>query len=147
MERPIHLEPSEAVDALRVSAVNAVMGPQRLWARDNAWGWSMFSLLVAPIDSDEWTELTAKPIRWTANIPTTVYLPVGGNQVYEFRRGDPNWVAPEDFGAGPIDSIRIRIRLNIPETPEAIAQGVFIGEVLSAPFVPKPPITWLEQEA
>jgi hypothetical protein len=116
---------------------------ERLWTRTNSWGWSNLSLLLAPPNLDRWKELTAKPVRHTRNVPRAIDLPPGGKIRYELRRGEPSWDgmdALRDWLSGPL---RVRGRLRIPETPEAIEQSVFIGEILSTEALSQPPHDWL----
>jgi hypothetical protein len=142
MNHAIELRLTVGPDALRVTAVNTGERDLRLWARNNSWGWSMFSLLLALPSSDQWSELMAKPIRWTANIPHALNLPVGGRLDYELRREDPSWE-----GSGVVDGwlsqpLQVRVRLRITETPEAVAQDVFVGEALTSPCRSMPPHSW-----
>jgi hypothetical protein len=139
----IELRLSIEPDALRVTAVNTGERDLRLWARNNSWGWSMFSLLLALPSSDQWRELTAKPVRWTANIPHALKVAVGGRSQYELRREDPGWEDLGDANDWLSQPLQVRIRLRITETPEAVAQEVFIGEALTSPCLSMPPHSWL----
>jgi hypothetical protein len=130
-------------DVVRVTVENKGEQDLRLWARDNSWGWSMFSVLLALPGSDQWRELTAKPIRWTANIPHALSILAGGRWDYELRRGDPNWEGLDDVDDALNQPLQVRVRLRIPETPEAVAQGVFIGEAIAPPSLSEPPHSWL----
>jgi hypothetical protein len=147
MNRAIDMRLKVEPDVLRVTVINIGEQDLRLWARNNSWGWSMFSLLLAMPSSDQWQELTAKPVRWTVNIPHALNLPVGGQLDYELRSEDPNWEDPgrQDLGiiiAWLSQPIQVRVRLRITETPEAVAQDVFIGEALTSPCLSMPPHSW-----
>jgi hypothetical protein len=103
----------------------------------------MFSLLLAPKGTNEWRVLTAKPVRWTANIPHALELTVGGRLDYELRYQDPSWEGLEDINTWLSKPLQVRARLRIIETAEAVAQNVFIGEALSAITTSRPPHKWL----
>jgi len=142
MDASIELQLAVDPDVLTVTAVNRGKQDLKLWTRDNSWGWAMFSLLLAKPDSQAWRELTAKAIRWTRNVPRALELRAGGQLEYELRHADPSWE-----GVADVDRLgqflQVRVRLRIPETPEALAQGVFIGEALSPPRLSQPPHHWL----
>ena len=143
MKQAIDLRLTVEPSVLRITAVNTGEQDLRLWAHNNSWGWSMFSLLLALLGSDQWRELTPKPVRWTANIPHALNLPVGDLLEYELRREAPGW---EDLGVANAllsQHLQVRVRLRITETPEAVAQGVFIGEALTPPCSSIPPHSWL----
>jgi hypothetical protein len=143
MKQVIELRLTVETDVLRVTVANRSEQDLRLWARNNSWGWSMFSLLLALPGSDQWRELTAKPVRWTANIPHALNLPVGGRLDYELRRGDPEWNGLDAVEAWLNQPLQVRARLHIADTPEAVAQGVFMGEALTPPCLSMPPHSWL----
>lgn len=143
MKQAIDLGLTVETDVLRVTVVNSGEQDLRLWARNNYWGWSMFSLLLALPGSDEWREMTIKPVRWTANIPHALNLPLGGRLDYELRHEDPEWNDLDAVEGWLNQPFQVRVRLRIPETSEAVAQGVFIGEALTPPCLSKPPHSWL----
>lgn len=139
----IELQLTVEPEALTVTATNRGKRDLKLWARDNSWGWSMFSLLVAKPDSELWQELAPKAVRWTRNVPRALELPAGGQLVYELRHADPSWDGLGDVNAWLGQLLQVRVRLRIPETPEAVSQGVFIGEAITPPRLSKPPHYWL----
>ena len=143
MNQAIDMRLTVETDVLRVTVVNTGEQDQRLWARNNSWGWSIFSLLLAQPDSDQWRELTAKPIDWTRNVPRATNVPAGGQLDYELRYEDPNWDGLDNVYAWLNQPLQVQVRLRIPETPEAVAQEVFIGEALTPPCLSKPPHSWL----
>jgi len=142
MNQVIDLRLTAETDVLKVTVVNKGKRSLRLWSHGNSWGWSMFSLLLARPGSDEWRELTAKPVRWTANIPYALDLPVGGRLDYELHQQDPSWEGLDDVNAWLNQPLQVRVRLRIPKTPEAVAQGVFIGEALTPSCLSMPPHSW-----
>ena len=143
ISRSIELRLTIEHDVLKVTVVNIGEQNLRLWARDNSWGWLMFSLLLALAGSDQWRELTAEPVRWTANIPRALDLPIGGRLEFELRHQEPSWEGLDDIDAWLNQPIQVRVRLRISETPEAVAQGVFMGEALTSHCLSKPPHSWL----
>jgi len=145
MNHVIELRLTVEPDALGVTAVNTGERDLRLWARNNSWGWSMFSLLLSRPGSDQWRELTAKPVRWTANIPHALNLPIGGRLEYELRPDDPGWEDLDAIQDWLNQPLLVRVRLRITETPEAVAQGVFVGEALSPISQSNPPHRWLAE--
>lgn len=147
MNRAIDLRLTVEPDVLKVTVVNRGEQDLRLWARNNSWGWSIFSLLLAMPNSDQWRELTAKPVRWTVNVPHALNLPVGGQLDYELRHEDPGWEDLGDANAWLSQPLQVRVRLRITETPEAVAQGVFIGEALTPSCLSMPPHSWFHRPA
>jgi hypothetical protein len=143
MKQAIDLGLTVETDVLRVIVVNTGEQEMRLWARNNSWGWSMFSLLLARPDSDQWQELTAKPIDWTRNVPRATNVPAGGQLDYELRHEDPSWEGLDEVNAWLSQPLQVRVRLRIIGTPEAVAQEVFIGEALTSSCVSLPPHSWL----
>jgi hypothetical protein len=143
MKRAFDLRLTIEPGVLKVTVVSTGEQDLRLWARNNSWGWSMFSLLLGAPNSDQWRELSAKPVRWTANLPHALNLPAGGQLDYELRREDPAWENLGDVSAWLSQPLQVRVRLRITETPEAVAQGVFIGEALSPINQSNPPHCWL----
>ena len=131
-------------DALRVSIANPGVEPVRIWSRGCSWGWDAYSLLVrvagaavAPV------ELLATPIRWTVNFPRAREIPPGDRAEVVLRAGDPDWLGVPDPAAWRGVTLDLVARLRIPPTPEAAEYGVFVGDVLSPPFVAAPPHRWL----
>jgi len=143
MKKAIDLRLTIETDVLRVTVVNRSEHDLRLWARNNSWGWSMFSLLLMLNDSDQWQELTAKLVCWTRNVPHALGLPVGGQLEYDLRHKDPEWECLDNLNSWLNQPLQVRVRLRITETPEAVAQGVFIGEALTPPCSSIPPHSWL----
>src|SRR5215212_6658388 len=139
MDPVIALHLSVEAQVLRVTVENTSDHGLRLWARNNSWGWSMFSLLLAAPGSDHRHVLTARPVRWTRNLPRSLKLPIGGRLDYELRRDDPAWE-----GSGVADEwlkepIQVRVRLQTVETPEAKAQQIAITEAVTPPSLSMPP--------
>ena len=143
MDARIDLQLSVEAEVLTVTAVNRGDMGLKLWARDNSWGWSMFFLLLAKPDSDQWRKLTAKPVRWTRNLPRALDLPAGGQLEYKLRHADPDWEDLDEANAWLGQPLQVRVELRISETPEGVAQGVFIGEALTSPHLWMPPHRWL----
>lgn len=142
METDIELRLTIEGEALKVTAANTGTREVRLWSRDNSWGWGMLSLRVAAPDSDRWSDLTAKLVRWTGNLPRAITIPAGGAIDFLLRAGDPAWEGADlaGFAGGPL---QVRVRLHAGNSPEAQAQGVFMGDVLSPAIVSQPPHRWL----
>lgn len=142
METEIELRLSMEGDALKVTAANTGAREVRLWSRDNSWGWGMLSLRVATPGSDRWLELSAKPVRWTVNVPRAVTIAAGATADFLLRAGDPGWEGADLAGvlASPL---QVRVRLRADNTPEALTHGVFSGDILSPAIVSQPPHLWL----
>lgn len=141
MEIDLELRLSIEGETLKVTVMNTGAREVKLWARDNAWGWTMLSLLVAPPGSDQWRELCAKLVRWSANLPRTVNIAAGAAHDFLLRRGDPAWEGADGVPAG--GALQVRVRLGIDSTPEANAMGVFTGALLSPGVLSQPPHRWL----
>jgi hypothetical protein len=62
---------------------------------------------------------------------------------YELRHGNPEWNGLDTVNHWLNQPLQVRVRLRIPETPEAVAQGVFIGEALTSSRPSTPPHSWL----
>ena len=150
MKQAIDLRLTVETDVLRVTVVNRGKQNLRLWSRNNSWGWSMFTLLLALPGSDQWMELKAKPIDWTSNVPRATSVPAGGQLDYELRSENPSWEDPARQDLGTINAwlsqpLQVRVRLRITETPEAVAQDVFIGEAVTSPCLSMPPHSWFHR--
>lgn len=143
MKQAINLELVVELIVLRVIVINSGKQNLRLWARNNSWGWSMFSLLLALPGTDTWREMTPKPVRWTVNIPYSLDLPVKRRLDYEIPYQDSNWDGLDNINAWLNQPLRVKIKLRIIETPEAVAQKVFIGEAISSSCLSLPPHSWL----
>ncbi len=134
-------------DVLRVTVVNDGEQDLRIWSRDNSWGWSMFSLVVEAPDSGQRRELTAVPVRWTRNVPRALTVPAGATLDDVLRRSHPAW----EEGAGGDDDwldqpVQVQVRLRVSDSPEALEQGVFVGEAVSPPVLSTPPHSWFSRE-
>ena len=141
MEIDIELRLQIDGETLKVTVMNTGAGELRLWSRDNSWGWSMFSLLVAAPGSDRWHVLTAKLVAWTANLPGTLSIAAGSAYDFVLRRGDPAWEGMDKALAnGPL---QVRVRLHADNSPEAVANAIFRGEILSPTVLSTPPHRWL----
>lgn len=143
MDAPIELQLSIHADTLTVVVRNRGETEVRLWDRNNSWGWGMFSLRVAAPGSAEWSELTPRPVRHTRNGPRARTIPPGGRLEYELRPEDPAWEGTAALAGSRAGPLNVKVRLRIPETPEAIEQKVFIGEAESAPVLSTAPHGWL----
>lgn len=143
MNPAIEIQLAIHANNLRIVVANRGEAEVRVWDRDNSWGWGMFSLLVAAPGSEQWSKLTARPVRRTRNLPRARTMPQGGRLEYDLQPGDPVWegvAGIADMLDGPL---HLRVRLSIPETAEAVGQNVFIGEAESAPVLSTPPHAWL----
>jgi hypothetical protein len=103
----------------------------------------MLSLLLATPDSGQWRALTAKPVRWTRNVPNVTTIAKGEQLDFELRYQDPDWDGLQHIRDWLNQPLQIRARLHIPNTSEAVAQGVFIGEAITPVCLSKPPHPWL----
>ena len=131
-------------DVLWVTVVNTGQERLRLWARTCSWGWSIFSLLLAPVSlATQWREYRVKPIRWTRNVPGTVEIPARGRFAYPLTNRDTRWEGLNASDALLKSALQVRVRLLIGATPEALSLNVFIGEVLSDGIPSHPPHRWL----
>jgi hypothetical protein len=129
-------------DALNVTVMNTGTQAARLWSRDNAWGWSMFSLLVAAPGADRWQTLTARQIMWTANLPHTVTIAPGAAADFLLAHADPHWEGA-DLAALAAMPLQVRVRLHAGNTPDVQTHGVFSAELLSPAVLSHPPHRWL----
>lgn len=145
MNRAIDLRLTIEPEILRVTVLNRGEQNLRLWDRHNSWGWSMFSLLLVISGSAQEREMTAKAVRWTRNVPRALDLPVGEQLDYELRHDDPSWEGLDNANAWLSQPLQVRVRLRIPETPEALEQGVFIGEAITPPCLSMPPHSWFHR--
>lgn len=144
MTLPIKL--AAAVEAERLALTVENISPQsvRIWSRDCAWGYSTFSLLINCLASPgDQHELTTKPILWGVNTRRTVEIESGGRAAVTFLPGDPQWLEAASLEPWIGEDWQIRVRLCIPDTPDARTFDVLIGEATSPPVISRPPHAWL----
>jgi hypothetical protein len=144
MRNPMTLQLNIEKDLLWVTVLNTGREPLRLWSRTCSWGWSIFSLLLAPASvGTPWREYRVKPIRWTRNVPKAIEIPASGFFAYPLTDRDTRWEGLDASDALLQRALEVRVRLRIDSTPEALSQNVFIGEALSADIPSHPPHGWL----
>ena len=118
----------------------------RIWAQTNSWGWGTFVLIISAHGVDEnHCTLVPKPQIWTRNVPGIIDIGSGERQFFEVSPGEPKWDNLNSFEHLKDKSFYVRAALRIPETPEAIELGVFIGQITSPPKLSRPPHSWLFQ--
>lgn len=140
---PLELQLTIRGDTLTVGVINRGETEVRLWDRHNSWGWGIFSLQITPAGAERWSELTPRPIRHTRNVPRARSIPPGERIDYDLRPGDPDWEGAETIAEHRDQPLDLRVRLSIPDSPEAAEQAVFTGEAESAPVRSQPPHRWL----
>lgn len=116
----------------------------RIWAQTNSWGWGTFILIISAHEVDEdYYILVPKPQIWTRNVPGIIDIGPAERQFFEVSPGEPEWDNLDSIGHLKGTSFRVRAALRIPETPEAIELGVFVGQITSPPRRSQPPHAWL----
>jgi len=129
---------------LRAALENHSNRTLRIWARTNSWGWGTLILIVSAkeVDENHYT-LVPKPQIWTVNLPGLIDIRCGESQIFEVSPGEPEWDNLDSIGHLKHASFYVRAALRIPETPEAIELGVFVGQIASSLILSEPPHGWL----
>jgi len=129
---------------LRAVLANPSPTAVRVWSRDCSWGHAAYTILVTPASHPgEPYELVPGPTAWTANLPQTVEIAANGSIMVDLTGDRAGWRGTEALKPWKHEAWQVRIRLRIPETPEAGKFGVLIGETVSPPVISHPPHAWL----
>lgn len=120
----------------------------RIWAQTNSWGWGTFILIISTheVNEDHYT-LVPKPQIWTRNAPVPIDIRFGDRQFFEVSPGEPEWSNLNSIGHLKNKSFYVHSAIRIPETPEAVEMGVFVGQITSPPKLSHPPHAWLFPQA
>ncbi len=115
----------------RVVLLNRGDKPIRVWRTGNLWGdtalW--FELSRPPIVA----RVVRKPQRYTRNVPSSVPVPAGGSHTWHFDFGDGSWESEIPFEQMTGTGAEIAAIYEVSESPEALANGVWIGSLRSEP--------------
>jgi len=123
--------------ASRLSGVVTLASPGgrsvRLWRPGNSWGDAVLSFELH--QGDTTAHIIRKAQEYTRNVPAFVDIPPGDEQRWLFTLGSGEWEADT-----PIDQLdwhgsRLIAIYDVPGTPEARQNGVWIGRLLSAPVL------------
>jgi hypothetical protein len=136
---------SAAGDCLWLDCLNQGPVSNRIWRRDNSWGWSMPSVEVRrAADGPALTQLMPSPRVWTMNVPRFSSVAPGDSLSLVIEPGD--LVAATsllDMAEQLAGELWIVAQLSCEPTPESVAQGVWSGTVRSGPTRMEPPHPWL----
>lgn len=133
---------------LKATLENRSDGTLRIWAQTNSWGWNTFILIISAheVDEDHYT-LVPKPQIWTVNLPEVIDIGPGDRQFFEVSHGEPEWSNLNSIVHLKDKSFYVHVAIHIPETPEAVEMGVFVGQITSPPKLSQPPHAWLFPQA
>lgn len=115
----------------RVVLVNHGDKPIRVWRTGNLWG-----------DTALWFEISRrsivarvirKPQRYTRNVPSSVVVQAGGSHTWQFDFGDGSWESDVPFEQMTGTGAEMAAIYEVSESPEALANGVWIGRLRSEP--------------
>jgi hypothetical protein len=127
-----HLDIVKTVTPSRFSVLISNSTPQTLgiWQGDNSWAWYMLTVYLRERPRGEEFVIRRKDRDWTMNIPGRILLEPGESERMEIDLLDGSWDVPSGlrFTSNYFD---VRVRLKIPQTPEAKQLKVFVGESLS----------------
>ena len=104
----------------------------RLWKSSNSWGSRTMSFEVKDVSTGKVFLVERKKLNFTRNVAEWFAVKSGNKHTIRCDLGDDTWTTdPALLIKGK--TVQIRSILNIPSTPEAREEGVFIG-TLESPF-------------
>lgn len=143
MVLPVTLAVLVEPDQLQVVVENPSPAAVRIWSRECSWGHATYSIIVArAAQPDDERELTVKPVRWTVNVPQVIELESGDRTAFGLIADGFAWQGGASLEPWRGESWQVRVRLRIPDTPEARDHGVLVGETVSALAISFPPHAW-----
>lgn len=115
----------------RVVLVNHGDKPVRIWRTGNLWGDTAlrFEISRPPIVA----RVVRKPQNYTVNVPSSVPVPAGGSHTWHFDFGDGSWESDVPFEQMTGTGAEMAAIYEVSESPEALANGVWIGCLRSEP--------------
>jgi len=129
---------------LLVQIGNEGEAPVRIWRHSNSWGaGSLQPQIEHPDDPTRFTELVPRPEIFTRDGPGLVELRQGEVHREVLRPGEPVWLNADAVAPWRLRALTVRIRLVIGPSAEAVAEGVFVGQVLGRPCRSAPPHPWI----
>lgn len=135
---------------LVVTIVNSSPQPLRLWDWANSWGW--YSLAIEVRGPVTQIEFRHKSREWTKNGPDYFTLQPRESREVLIDLHDGWWEADfsDSAGAGvdeiPSPLLELRVRLQIPPTPESAQFDIFTGTASSEWITSTPPHFWLSMK-
>lgn len=103
----------------------------RVWRSGNSWGDD--TLFFEIVSNGRASEIRRTPQTYTRNLPASVALEPGGAQEFPFDMGDGEWEPEAAVQRATAPEARITAIYRVAASPEATAQGVWVGEVRSGP--------------
>lgn len=115
----------------RVVLANHSDKPVRVWRMGNIWGDTALRFEISrPLIV---TRVVRKPQRYTINVPSSVPVPAGGSHTWHFDFGDGSWESDVPFEQMTGTGAEMAAIYEVSESPEALANGVWIGCLRSEP--------------
>jgi len=119
-----------AVQVLNESPLVVKSPIVNVWKTSNSWGWHTFKVDLKDLRSQRVFAIERKNIAFTRNGPGFVSIPAGGSYGLEINLADGWWKIPSDVDLTN-GLYQVRVRLEIPVSPEAMRYNVFVGDVVS----------------
>lgn len=112
--------------------VNGSPSPVRVWATANWWGDTTLSFEV--VSAGVARRVERREQEYTVNVPASIELASGGVQEFPFDLGDGEWRAGVPLEGLFARSVELVAVYDVPPTREAIDQGMWTGQLRSAPI-------------
>jgi hypothetical protein len=116
-------DPSAGVAMLR----NLGQEPVRVWRPGNEWGDAALSFEVSG------GRIVRAPQEYTANVPASTAVPVGGSFELPFDLADGSWDASRPLHELLRRGAQLVAAYEVEPTPEAAEHGVWTGRLRSEP--------------
>jgi hypothetical protein len=134
-------------DRLEVMFSNHGDDTIRIWEFYNSWGWHTIYLQVKNAISNEEFRLTKlKQMGWTINFPGFIGISAHARYIVDLFPREKGWESEQDLSVLKNQPLMVKAVLEIPETPEAIESGIFVGKAESEWTRSEPPHRWLFKE-
>ena len=119
---------------------------QRIWEFDNSWGWNTLTWMIGENGNrSQMAEIRKLQTRaWTKNGPVFFELSAGDRRIIPVSFLDGQWELPTGLNAFKNKTVIVKARLDIPASPEATSNQVFVGTLESNELLLSPPHGWLQ---
>lgn len=108
-----------------------------VWNMGNQWGAPVLSFEVQ-YNGFVW-RITRREEVYTRNVPSSFVLPAGERYQWRFDLGDGSWIVEIPFDQLTGRQARLVAVYTVSATPEAVAYGVWIGQLRSKPVLLEAP--------
>ena len=125
--------------------VNPGETSHKIWEFHNSWGWNTLTWrLMESGDRSNFIEIKKLSKKaWTKNGPTYFELTKGSRSEIPINLMDGDWEIPDAVNKLKSKVIIVKLILDIPVSPEAEMNKVFVGKLETNEILLYPPHHWL----